>query len=217
MSERYNAAIQRVLTASGPDLSFDVFQRAAALFFYQEDAGYKHIPQVLKYDGRLALGRYFGLRLGRELAGSPLFADVDWVVPVPLHRWRHFRRGYNQAAVLAKAIVQAYASDSPASHPQSAGLPSAVPHYADGLVIRARATKTQTKLSGEEKAKNVANAFRVDSQALARFSFRPRHILVVDDVFTTGSTLCAVYAALRAVFPPEIRISVATLAFVSGD
>ncbi|MBQ7516817.1 MAG: ComF family protein [Bacteroidales bacterium] len=197
MSERYNARIQE------QSVEYEDFGRAAALFFYREQAGYKGIPQALKYEGRRSLGRCFGRRLGRELARSPLFSDVDVVVPVPLHPLRRFKRGYNQAAVLAKAIAAAYASVRPL--------------YFPGLVRRTRSTRTQTQLSGEEKAKNVAGAFRVNDRALARLPFSPRHILVVDDVFTSGATLAAVHNALRAVFPPEIRISVATLAFVLED
>lgn len=211
MSERYNAAIQRVLTASGPEWSPEVFQRAAALFFYQEDAGYKHIPQALKYEGRQAPGRYFGRRLGERLAASPLFADVDVIVPVPLHPWRHFRRGYNQAAVLACAVCEAYARTA---GPSCGSSPEKPPLYRDDLLRRRRVTRTQTQLTVEEKQKNVSGAFCVDKRALSRLAFVPRHILVVDDVFTTGSTVCAVYEALRTVFPPAVRVSVATLAFV---
>ena len=216
MSERYNLRIQEHSPA------YEDFGRAAALFFYREQAGYKGIPQALKYEGRRALGRYFGRRLGRKLARSPLFADVDVVVPVPLHPLRRFRRGYNQAAVLAKAIACAYASGRPAacaSEGPALDLPaiSVPPLYLPGLVRRTRSTRTQTQLSGEEKAKNVAGAFRVNACALARLPFSPRHILVVDDVFTSGATLASVHNALRAVLPPEIRISVATLAFVLED
>ena len=208
MAERYNARIQEQTDA------YEDFGRAAALFFYREQAGYKTIPQALKYEGRRSLGRCFGRRLGRELARSPLFADVDAVVPVPLHPLRRFKRGYNQAAVLAKAITNAYASERSASSPSPSSAP---PLYLSGLVRRTRSTRTQTQLSGEEKARNVAGAFRVNDRALASLPFSPRHILVVDDVFTSGATLAAVHNALRAVLPPEIRISVATLAFVLED
>lgn len=207
MSERYNACIQQQLG------QYEAPGRAAALFFYQEEAGFKWIPQALKYEGRRGLGLYFGERLGHELAGSPLFADVDLVLPVPLHPWRRFRRGYNQAEVLARAVVQAYKKVLSAQGDVSRMSPVLCPR----LVRRIRATRTQTRLIGEEKRLNVAGAFRIDPRALARLPLAPKHILVLDDVFTTGSTLAAVHAALRTVFPPEVAISVATLAFVSGD
>ena len=205
MAERYNACIQQQLGA------YEAPGRAAALFFYREEAGFKWIPQGLKYEGRRALGRYFGERLGRELAGSPLFADVDLIIPVPLHPWRRFRRGYNQAEVLAQAVENAYRK---AFAEDSSRVP---PVVCSRLVRRVRATRTQTRLSGEEKRKNVAGAFSIDPRTLARLPFKPRHILLLDDVFTTGSTLSAVHAALRTIFPPEVAISVATLAYVPGD
>lgn len=205
MADRYNAQIQQQLGA------YEAPGRAAALFFYREEAGFKWIPQGLKYEGRRALGRYFGERLGRELAGSPLFADVDLIVPVPLHPFRRFRRGYNQAEVLARAVAKAY-EDALATNT------SRVPPVVSArLVRRIRATRTQTRLSGEEKRKNVAGAFRVSPREYARLALAPRHILVVDDVFTTGATLGAVHAALRTVFPPEVSVSVATLAYVPGE
>ena len=203
MAERYNACLQRQLGLGEPA------GRAAALFFYREEAGYKWIPQGLKYEGRLSLGRYFGERLGRELARSPLFADVDLIVPVPLHPWRLFRRGYNQAAVLSRAVRDAYAVSR-----EGDGRSFEAPYCSDRLLRRVRATRTQTRLSGEEKMENVAGAFRVDPRVSARLPFVPKHILLLDDVFTSGSTLCCAHGALRMVFSPDIRISVATLAFV---
>ncbi len=207
MSERYNACFQEQLD------HYEPFQRAAALFFYQEDAGYKHIPQAVKYEARQGLGRSFGRRLGEKLAGSPLFADVDLILPVPLHPWRHFKRGYNQAAVIARALLEAYVSRAEAADSATLGH-LCPPLYEEHLVRRVKATRTQTQLSVEQKRKNVSGAFRVDAEVLSRLPFSPRHILLVDDVFTTGATMAALHAALRTVFPPAVRISVAALAFV---
>ena len=76
------------------------------------------------------------------------------------------------------------------------------------ILYRRRTTKTQTKVDVEAKARNVAEAF----EATRRDDMK--HIILVDDLFTTGSTLMACFTALRAVYPPEVRISVATLCFV---
>ena len=208
MAQRYNEALLRLLGEAEPSA------RAAALFFYREEAGYKGIPQALKYEGRRALGRYFGARLGGELARSPLFADVDLIVPVPLHPWRRFRRGYNQAETLSQAVRDAYAAFREELRPPTGAAASEAPVVDGRLLRRVRATQTQTRLSGEEKLKNVAGAFRVDLRALARLPFAPKHILIVDDVFTSGSTLSSAHAALRTVFSPDTRISAAALAFV---
>ena len=129
--------------------------------------------------------------LGERLSLAPWFADVDVVIPVPLHPRRKWSRGYNQAAIIARAVAEALA----------------VPVRED-ILSRTRHTATQTKLDIEEKASNVKGAFA------ASCSETFGHVLLVDDVFTTGSTLGECFQALRKVFPPEVRISVATLGFV---
>lgn len=213
MADRFNEAVQRHLDAAeqvhAPSRWGGAgYERAAALFFYNSRAGYRFIPQRLKYHSDLGIGRYFGAMLGRELAASPLFAGVDAVVPVPLHWTRRWRRGYNQAEVLARGVAAALGA-----------------RLCRRLLFRVRRTKTQTRLSVAEKARNVSGAFRVSlarlRQLLAASSAAPAvHLLLLDDVFTTGATLLACYAALRdaldALGIPQtaVRISVATLALV---
>ncbi|MBO4469505.1 MAG: hypothetical protein J5740_03865, partial [Bacteroidales bacterium] len=85
---------------------YEPYQRATALLHYWHESGYANIPQALKYGRNFEAGRYFGSMLGKRLRSSPLFADVDLVVPVPLHWTRHLRRGYNQAEILARAIAR---------------------------------------------------------------------------------------------------------------
>ena len=85
-------------------------------------------------------------------------------------------------------------------------------------MVRNRRTRTQTKVEVGMKGRNVAGAFSVKEEAamIFRYGGNVRHILLVDDVFTTGSTLHACFCALREVFPPAVRISVVTLGFVGG-
>ena len=88
-------------------------------------------------------------------------------------------------------------------------------------LVRRRRTRTQTKLNVKDKTANVSGAFRVhlkkesDSTGQSRLP-KVKHILLIDDLFTTGSTLYACFTALREVFPSSVRISVATLGFVGG-
>ena len=116
-----------------------------------------------------------------------------------MHWRRKWKRGYNQAEVIAGAIAAELG----------------VPLRAD-LLRRIRHTGTQTRLGIDEKKSNVQGAFRTNSTAIRALHTTPRHILLVDDVFTTGSTLHACFVALHEVFPPSVRISVATLAYVGG-
>lgn len=198
---------------------------AAALFFYRAESGYRRIPYQIKYHGDIPAGRFFGQMLGEKIASAEHFADVDTVIPVPLHWTRKWSRGYNQAEILAREVASALGAE-----------------LRTDILERCRRTRTQTKLTIEGKAANVQGAFSVrpgiinsvrttDSnnalrpitncpprpcrnKADAYGPAGPKHLLLVDDVFTTGSTLHACYAALREVFPPSVRISVATLAFV---
>ena len=113
---------------------------------------------------------------------------------MPLHWARRLKRGYNQAEILAGEIAQAI------------GKPLRI-----DILMRKRRTVTQTKLSVEAKTRNVAGAFSVRPGIKTTDLF---HILLVDDVFTTGSTIYACFSALRETFPPPVRISVACLCFV---
>ena len=220
MADRFNGLVQEgleeclvareistdaTITTSNPDggnpnksAQRERYAYAAALFFYRAESDYSKITRCIKYQGRLEVGKHFGRLLGERLAGSSLFSDVDAVVPVPLHWLRRWKRGYNQAEVIASGVAECL------------GIPMR-PY----ILRRIRRTRTQTRLSIAEKRANVSGAFAIPAKPPAEPT--PfRHILLVDDVFTTGSTLYACYAALRSVFPPSVRISVATLGFVGG-
>jgi len=173
---------------------------AAALFFYGRTPGYDQITQSLKYERNFVVGRYFARMLAGYLASSSAFSDVDCIVPVPLHWTRRWRRGYNQAEIIARELASGL----------SAGI--AVRMVPD-LLRRARRTQRQAGISGsDDKARNVAGAFVVNYGAALKVT--PTHILLVDDVFTTGSTLSECQRVLRAHFGDSVRISVATLACV---
>ena len=190
MADKFNEMIQK----GGPS-AHERYAFAASLIFYHSEAEYRLIPYQIKYHGNISAGRFFGRMLGSRLATSELFADVDAVVPVPLHWTRRLKRGYNQAEVIASGVAE------------SMGIP-----LRTDLLKRRRRTRTQTKMEVEEKIGNVKGAF-IASPGSSNIS-DIRHILIVDDVFTTGSTLYACFAALRTSFPPPIRISIATLGFV---
>ena len=263
-ADRFNAVLERHRGTEPMDYAY-----AAALLYYK--GAYRSIPRALKYQGDLAAGRHYGALLGRRLAAAPHFADIDLVIPVPLHWTRLRSRGYNQAEVLARALVDAFcaapASGASAAPPSSvserwpvaaghdegvtptasSGAPSTVipgapstvipgltrnlPEVRTDLLVRARRTRTQTRVSVDQKAQNVASAFQVPArfspwarfvstwkgevpESPAEVLASARHILLVDDTFTTGATLYACYAALRPF--TTARISIATLAAVEG-
>ena len=102
LADRFNAVLERHRPA---DERMD-YAYAAALMHYK--GPYRAIPRALKYHADLAAGRFYGGLLGRRLATAPHFADVDLIIPVPLHWTRRRSRGYNQAEILAKAICDAF-------------------------------------------------------------------------------------------------------------
>ena len=224
MADRFNALIQEgleVLQSAWPahGTTSQHYVYATALFFYRAESGYSQITRQLKYHGDIPAGRLFGQMLGKKIASAEHFADVDAVIPVPLHWTRKWSRGYNQAEIIAREVASILGAE-----------------LRTDILQRSRRTRTQTKLSIEGKAANVQGAFVVQENIFDCFKNKNsgrssshnklnkkadcsdltnlKHLLLIDDVFTTGSTLHACYQALRSIFPPEVRISVATLAFV---
>ena len=117
LADGFNAVLERHRGTEPMDYAY-----AAALIYYK--GAYRSIPRALKYQGDLAAGRHYGALLGRRLAAAPHFADIDLVIPVPLHWTRRRSRGYNQAEVLARALVDAFcAAPAPGA---SAAPPSSV-------------------------------------------------------------------------------------------
>ncbi|MCF0165204.1 MAG: ComF family protein [Bacteroidales bacterium] len=155
-----------------------------ALFFYRHESGYADILHKIKYEGNIRLGHEMGRLLGKEMAESGNFSDIQAIVPVPLHFARRFRRGYNQAEIIAGGVAR------------ELGIP-----VLTDLLIRKHRTKTQVKLSPNERFANVAQAFCVNQKALARYRQKGiSHIIIFDDVLTTGATIAAAAAPLTASF-----------------
>lgn len=171
---------------------FDV-EAAASLIRFGSESDYRHIVYGIKYGGRRALAVRMGRMLGGYLASSGEFRRCQAVVPVPLHPLRRWKRGYNQAELIARGVAEAL------------GIP-----LETRLLRRRRHTRTQTRLHGAAKARNVAGAFAVDAAWAGRLREEGlTRILLVDDVLTTGSTLAACAAPL---IPEGFRMAVATLA-----
>ncbi len=218
MADTFNEKIQKVIEAEEDfsenfsqefqespliDAPKDCYQYipysyATALFFYTNDSNYFKITPAIKYKGQLKAGEYFGRMLGTKLKEG-WGKDIDVVIPVPLH-WKRMRnRGYNQAEIIAQGFAKAHGAV-----------------LCLDLLVRSKYTESQTKLAGEEKLKNVQNAFSINKKSRIVTENNILHIVLIDDVFTSGSTMAACYFTLRQHFPPTVRISVATLGFV-GD
>lgn len=173
-------------------------ERCWSLFYYT--GSYKYLIHSFKYNSNRRLGRQLSESLGRYISEN-LSADerIDYIVPVPLHFRKRIRRGFNQSEIIAQGIASAFG-------------PAERPKVIANLLKRRIYTSTQTNKEKLERWKNVEKAFRINSRRGSRLHLEGKHLLVVDDVATTGATLEACASILVEQF--GCRVSVATLAYV---
>lgn len=164
-------------------------EKAAGYFHYYRESPYVDIIHRAKYGGRPELIEKMARRYARELADAGFFDGIDAIAPVPLHRLKQWRRGYNQSRYIA------------------AGICSIVPLPVVDNLVASRGHASQTSSGVFARWLNAGNVYDVR---------RPReldglHLLVVDDVITTGATLLACCNAIKSA-APSCRVSVLTLA-----
>lgn len=164
--------------------------QASAFFYYVEQSDWRNLIHRFKYSGSWRTARIMGRWYGSCLHDSGLYADVEVVVPVPLHWRKRLLRGYNQSEYIARGIA--------------AELGVGVDTRS---LVRRIHNPSQTRQNDNARWTNVAGIFAVRRpERLAG-----RHILLVDDVLTTGSTLISCAETLLAA-APDCRISIAALA-----
>ena len=162
----------------------------AALYYFSKGGKVQHLIHALKYEGRQEVGVQMGRWYGDQLRQTPVFCNTEVIVPVPLHPRRQWERGYNQSDCFAEGL-----SDT-------MGIP-----WRPDAVVRRRHTHTQTQKSRLQRLQNVDSLFAVSKPEL----LQGKHILLVDDVMTTGATLEA--CALQLLELPGTTVSLATMAF----
>ncbi|MEY3052368.1 MAG: hypothetical protein RLY31_2153 [Bacteroidota bacterium] len=167
-------------------------ESAAALLLFTRGGKVRRLLHRLKYKGEKEIGWILGRELGWKLLSSPLFSGVELVVPVPLHPKKERARGYNQSAVFGAGVAEAMG----------------IRQVADGLQ-RTTHGLSQTRKTKEARIASLDGQFQVQREAL----LRGRHILLVDDVMTTGATLEVCTECLSAL--PGTRVSLATIAMTS--
>ena len=161
------------------------FHAVTAAFFFAKSGKVQHLIHELKYKGNKDAGIFLGQQLGETIKNAPLFQDIDYLIPVPLHPKRLRERGYNQSEYIARGISEI------------TGIPIDTTH-----LTRTRNTPKQALQDGEGRKTNVAGAFAVNHPE----QLYHQRILVVDDLITTGETMRSCLQAMRAFRGAQISV-----------
>jgi ComF family protein len=173
---------------------FPQVNEATAFLFFEENGKARQLIHSFKYHGNKPLAEFLGRIAAIKLKEDGFFASVDTLIPVPLHPGKEKKRGYNQSRLIANGISSVY----------GCGMDTTT-------VKRVANTDTQTRKSVYERHVNVEKIFQL-TNAETLFG---KHILLIDDVITTGSTTSACIETLSEI--PEIKISVFSLAIVAAN
>lgn len=169
------------------------FNAVTAEYFFSKSGHVQALIHGLKYHGARDNGIFLGQEIGKSIKDAPDFQHIDYLIPIPLHPKKLKIRGYNQSMVIAQGIEE------------TTGIP-----IAGDCLIRKVFTSTQTKKSREERWQNVKDIFAVVNVG----KLEGKHVLLIDDVLTTGATLMSAGKALYGI--KDIKVSVATAACASG-
>ena len=167
-------------------------EKATALFYYEAHAETAKILYELKYKNHPEIGVVMGRMMAKELMKSGLFEDIDALVPVPLAKKRERERGYNQSLELAKGVSEV------------TGLP-----IANLVIRRTKFVGSQTQRGRWERNENVAHVFELVDENISG-----QHLLLIDDVVTTGATVIACAKEMQKA--SNVKISVLALGFAKS-
>ena len=164
------------------------FVHATSYAWFTTDGLLQHLIHGLKYKNKKEIGYYLGQRFGHSMQQVNFISTPDLIIPVPLHPAKMAQRGYNQSMYIAQGLSSVL------------NIPAA-----DDILLRVKNTQTQTNKTRAERVDNMVDAFKI----AANINLKDKHILILDDVLTTGATLEA--CALALMKQESIKISIATV------
>lgn len=167
-------------------------EKATSFAYFTPEGLLQHLLHRLKYDGKQYIGTYLGKQLAYDLVQIDWQHGIDAIVPVPLHPDKEAARGYNQSQLLAEGMAEVWG----------------IPMWND-VLQRVKNTESQTQKTREERIENMQDAF----VAAKTEKIQGKHLLLIDDVLTTGATLEACATALK--ITPNVKISIATVGIAS--
>jgi len=165
-------------------------QHASSMYYFNKDTRIQEVLHALKYKNKKDIGIELGRRFGYELLACDWINEIDVIIPVPLSKQKLKLRGYNQSECIANGINEVLQ----------------IPIDTDA-VLRRKNTSSQTSMTIAQRIENVKDAFEVANAS----SLIGKHILLVDDVLTTGSTLESCVREIVKV--PDAKVSLLTLAY----
>ena len=164
-----------------------------AFYGFNKGGKVQHLIHQLKYKGHKNIGFYIGKLYGHELKHSADFNTINIIIPVPLHAKKLKKRGYNQSDTFAQGLAESMNAEADLQ-----------------VLYRTKESESQTKKSRFKRWQNVETVFQIRNTK----HLEGKHILLVDDVITTGATLEACAQTLQQI--PNIKISIVTIAYASN-
>tara|TARA_R110001632_G_scaffold170150_4_gene289153 strand:- start:1310 stop:1990 length:681 start_codon:yes stop_codon:yes gene_type:complete len=179
-------AVQKVFYGRLP------LHQATSLFYFEKKGPVQKLMHHLKYKGKKKLSEFIGNWLGSQLAPLDHYRDIDVVIPVPIHPKKLRTRGYNQVTGFGQALAIHLKGD-----------------YREDVLLKSKNTKTQVFKGRFTRSDEVYGAFYINNSN----DLAGKHILLVDDIITTGATLEACGIELLKI--PNVRLSIATMAIAT--
>jgi ComF family protein len=164
------------------------YERATSFAYFLSEGLLQHLLHELKYNDRQDVGVYLGKQFAYDLKLTGWAKGIDGIIPIPLHPDKEKARGYNQSRKIAEGMSKVL------------GIP-----VLDNILVRVRNTESQTQKNREQRIDNMKGAFSLENPKM----LQGKHVLLLDDVLTTGATLEA--AALAILQAPNTHVSLATI------
>ncbi|WP_340199634.1 ComF family protein [Ascidiimonas sp. W6] len=164
-------------------------ENATAFLYYREAGSVRNLIHNLKYKHQEQIGDMLGVWMGYELSKIENYKKIDAVIPVPLHHKRLKKRGYNQVAQFGKQLAVALDAN-----------------YIDNVLYRTVNSRTQTLKNRLKRWEHIETIFAIKNQHI----LKNKHLLIVDDIITTGATIEACANSLKVI--QGIKLSIATMA-----